>query len=238
VTKKDLERKSIKNWVPEERPREMLYAKGSKALSLAKLLAIILRTGDEKQNAEELARSLLNQYGTLRALYDAPMEQLCNIRGVGLAKAAQIKAALELGLRLTQEHTKAVKKLKTHKDIINYVSASMGDELGNSTKEYFKVVLLDAKNKPIRTIDLSSGGRNASIVEIPEIIKQASIHSAVNIILVHNHPSGDTAPSPEDIYLTTRIKQACQLVGIGLVDHVIVGKAGRQGYSFKQSEQI
>jgi len=238
VNKVSLERKTIKNWVPEERPREMLYAIGPKRMSLAKLVAIILRTGNDKNNAEELARSLINKYGTLRAIYDAPMEQLCSIKGFGLAKSAQLKAALELGKRMTQEKSNKQKKLLSMPDIKTYIDNNLREDLANLNKEHFIAILLDAKRRPIRTITLSTGGRNASIVDIPEIIKQASIHSAAGIILVHNHPSGDSKPSPEDVYLTTRVKQACELVGIEMIDHMIVGNNRDIYFSLAQFTNI
>ena len=204
----------IKEWIKEERPREMLISSGPESLSLSKLLAIILRIGKEGISAEELSKRLLNKFGTLRAIDSMPISEICKIDGIGPAKATQIKAALELGKRLYKEGAKKQKRIKKPDDVINYVAEYYGPYLRDAKKESFNVIFLDIKNKPIHNIEISKGSINASVVDPKEIIKEATLKSASSIILVHNHPSGDTEPSSEDINLTNRIIDACNLVGI------------------------
>jgi DNA repair protein RadC len=222
----------IKKWIKEERPREMLISSGPESLSLSKLLAIILRTGKEGISAEELSKRLLNKFGTLRAIDSATISEICEIDGIGPAKAAQIKAALELGKRLYKESAKKQKKIKSPGDIILYVAEYYGAYLRDAKKEFFNVILLDIKNKPIHNIEISKGSINASIVDPKEIIKEATLKSASSIILVHNHPSGDTEPSADDIKLTNKIVDACNFVGIKVLDHIIIGKNVDDYYSF------
>uniref|UniRef100_A0A7V3ZW17 JAB domain-containing protein n=1 Tax=candidate division WOR-3 bacterium TaxID=2052148 RepID=A0A7V3ZW17_UNCW3 len=214
----------IKNWVKEERPRELLLKKGEKALSLAKLLAIILRTGKKGESAEDLAKKLLNRYGSLSGLDQATVLELSKIEGIGIAKACSIKAALELGKRLLEEKAERKRKLKSPKEVVEYVNEKLSPYLFNAKKEFFSVIFLDIKNKVIDTLELSKGSINASIVDVKEIISEAAKRMASSIILVHNHPSGETQPSEEDINLTLRIVKACEICGIKVLDHIIVGR--------------
>ncbi|MEO0086837.1 MAG: DNA repair protein RadC [candidate division WOR-3 bacterium] len=222
----------IKNWVEEERPRELLIKKGEKSLSLAKLLAIILRTGKEGESAEDLAKKLLNHFGSLSAIDNATIDEISKIPGIGLAKACSLKAALELGKRLLIEKAENKKKLKSPQDVIDYVSEKIGPYLFNAKKEHFSVIFLDIKNKVIDTLELSKGSNNASIVDIKEIISEAIKRLANGVILVHNHPSGETEPSKEDISLTKKIIQACNICGIRVLDHIIVGRNKENYTSF------
>lgn len=226
------ENRPIREWVKEERPREMLIKYGPELLTLSKLLAIILRTGKEGASAEELSKRLLNKFGALREVDSAPISEICKIEGIGLAKAAQIKAALELGKRLYKESAQKQKRIKKPDDAINYVAEYYGLYLRDAKKEFFYVILLDIKNKPIHNIEISKGSINASIVDPKEIIKEATLRSASSVILVHNHPSGDTEPSAEDINLTNRIIDACNFVGMKVLDHIIIGKNKDDYYSF------
>jgi len=228
----------IKEWIEEERPREMLAKIGAENLSLSKLLAIILRTGKEGVSAEEIGKYLLNKFGSLRAIDSAPLLELSKTEGIGFAKAVQIKAAFELGKRLLKESARAKKKLKNPDDVIGYVSEYYGPYLRDSEKEFFNVILLDIKNKPIDNIEISKGSLNAMVVDPKEIVKYASLKSASSIILVHNHPSGETKPSDEDIKLTNRITAACNLLGIKVLDHIIVGKNLDDFYSFAKEGLI
>ena len=226
------ENRPIKEWVKEERPREMLIKYGPELLNLSKLLAIILRIGKEGTSAEELSKRLLNKFVTLREIDSAPISEICKIEGIGPAKAAQIKAALEIGKRLYKESAQKQKRIKKADDVISYVAEYYGPYLRDAKKEFFHVILLDIKNKPIHNIEISKGSINASIVDPKEIIKEATLKSASSIILVHNHPSGDTEPSTEDINLTNRIMDACNFVGIKVLDHIIIGKNKEDYYSF------
>ena len=228
----------IKEWIKEERPREMLARLGAENLPLSKLLAIILRTGKNGSSAEELGQTLLNHFGSLRAIDAAPISELSKIEGIGPAKAAQIKASLELGKRLFQERASTRKKLTRPDDVISYVSEYYAPYLRDKEKEFFNVILLDIKNKPIDNVEISKGSVNATIVDPKEIVRAASLKSASSVILVHNHPSGETTPSQDDIELTNRIVSACELLGIKVLDHVIIGKNMEDFYSFAKEGLI
>ncbi|MBU0599707.1 DNA repair protein RadC [bacterium] len=222
----------IRKWVKEERPREMLVKCGADKLSLSKLFAIILRVGREGISAEELAKRLLNKFGTLRGIDSAPVSELCKIEGIGEAKASQIKAALEIGKRLSMESARKQKGIKSPDEAIGYVAEYYGPYLRDAKKECFHIILLDVKNKPIDNIEISKGSIDASIVDPREIIKEATCCSASSIILVHNHPSGETEPSAEDTKITNTIIDACKLVGIKVLDHIIIGRNKEDYYSF------
>ena len=226
------ENRPIKKWIKDERPREMLIKYGPESLPLSKLMAIILRTGKEGTSAEELSKNLLNKFRTLRDIDSSPISEICKMDGIGPAKVSQIKAALELGKRLYKESAQKQKRIKKADDVISYVAEYYGPYLRDAKKEFFNVILLDIKNKPIHNIEIGKGSINAAVVDPKEIIKEATIKSASSIILVHNHPSGDTEPSGEDINLTNRIIDACNLVGIKVLDHVIIGKNKEDYYSF------
>jgi DNA repair protein RadC len=222
----------IKEWIKEERPREMLIKYGPEYLSLSKLMAIILRTGKEGTNAEELSKRLLNHFKALREIDSAPISEICKMDGIGYTKAVQIKAALELGKRLYKEEAEKKKRIEKADDVIGYVAEYYGPYLRDAKKEFFHVILLDIKNKPLHNIEISKGSLNAAIVDPREIIKEATLRSATSIVLVHNHPSGETEPSSEDIDITNRITQACDLVGVKVLDHIIIGKNKEDYLSF------
>jgi DNA repair protein RadC len=222
----------IKEWIEEERPREMLMQRGAENLPLSKLMAIILRTGRAGMSAEELAKLLLNSFGSLRAIDSAPISELYGIEGIGPAKAVQIKAALELGKRLFKESAKTMKRLKKPEDVIGYVSEYYAPYLRDREKEVFNAILLDIKNKPIDNVEISIGSVSATVVDPREIVRAASLRSASSIILVHNHPSGETMPSQDDIELTERIREACKTIGVKVLDHIIIGKNADDFYSF------
>lgn len=228
----------IKEWIKEERPREMLAQIGAENLPLSKLLAIILRTGKEGTSAEELAKILLNHFGSLRAIDSAPISEISKIEGIGTVKAVQIKASLELGKRFFKEKAIKMEKLKNPDDVIDYVSEYYASYLRDKEKEFFNVILLDIKNKPIDNIEISKGSVNATVVDPKEIVKVVSLKSASSIILVHNHPSGETAPSEEDLDLTNRIISACKLLNIKVFDHIIIGKNVDDFYSFAREGLI
>jgi DNA repair protein RadC len=218
------QQRPIREWAESERPREMLLAKGAETLPLAKLLAILLRTGREGISAETLAQSLLTKYQTLRALDAAPVSQLLAMASIGPAKVAQLKAALELGKRLMREEASRTTRIKNPQDAARYVAYLYGPYLRDSRKESFRVIFLDTKNQPISDMEISLGTVNASLVDPGEIIREASLRSAVSLILVHNHPSGDPEPSNEDIRLTRVVAEACKLIGIKVLDHIVIGR--------------
>ena len=228
----------IRKWIKEERPREMLVGQGAEKLNSAKLLAIILRTGRDGVSAEELARRLLNHFGSLRAVDSASMQDLQEIDGIGMAKATQIKAALEIGKRFYKEKAERKRRISSSKEAIKYVFNYYRPYLMDSKKEFFNVVLLDGRNKPIRNVKISEGSVNASLVDPKEIIKAATKESASALILVHNHPSGEPEPSKEDMEITNRIIKACDLVGLRVLDHIIIGKNRRDYFSFLDKDLI
>ncbi len=214
----------IREWVKEERPREMLVRHGPETLTPAKLLAIILRTGSEGVSAEDLARRILNHFGSLRAIDSASIHDLEAIEGIGVAKAAQLKAAFEIGKRLMREEAEKKTKIRTAKDVVDYVRDYYAPYLRDREKEFVNIILLDGRNKVIDNIELSKGSVSASVVDVKEIIKEATRNTASAIIMVHNHPSGEPEPSNEDIEITRRVVDACSLVGIKVLDHIVIGK--------------
>ena len=228
----------IKKWIKEERPREMLAKSGAENIPLSKLIAIILRTGKQGKSAEDLAKDLLNYFGSLRSIDNSSILEILKIKGIGFSKAVQIKAAIEIGKRFFREQAQTKKKLTKPDDVISYVCEYYSPYLRDSNKEFFNIILLDIKNKVIDNIEISKGSVNAAVVDPKEIVKNASLKSASSIILIHNHPSGETKPSEEDIKLTDRIIDACKLIGVKVLDHIIIGKNLDDFYSFAKEGLI
>lgn len=209
---------AIVNWPEDERPREKLLKLGPDKLSDTELLAILLRVGSSGKSAVDMARELISEFGNFRNIDSKSFSELKR-KGLGVAKIAQIKAAIEIGKRFLKEKSLTRIKIKTSKDIVDYFIPYMRD----LKKEVFKAVLLDGKNKIIKDVTLSEGTLTKSIVHPREIIKEAVIESASALVLLHNHPSGEPRPSQDDIEITNRIISACELVGIRVLDHVIIG---------------
>ncbi|MGI6319296.1 MAG: RadC family protein [Dethiobacteria bacterium] len=212
----------------EEQPREKMKEQGAEKLSNAELLAILLRTGYHETTAIQLAERIISQAGGLRFLPDYTLEELQEIKGIGLAKAVQIKAALELGRRMASALRPASLSLGSPQEVANFLM----EEMRYYHKEYFKVILLNTKNQIISIEDISIGSLNSSIVHPREIYHLAVKKSAAAVILVHNHPSGDPSPSREDMEVTKRVAEAGKILGINVLDHIIIGE-GRY-LSFKQ----
>ena len=212
-------RYTIKDIPADMRPREKLLRYGPGILSLQELLAIIIRTGSRDANAIQLAESILYQFKDLRGINHASIEELCNAAaGVGEAKAAEIKAALELGRRLNQQDSEVV-RIKSPQDVAAWVM----EELRYLQQEQFRILLLNTKNVIIACEEVSKGSLNSSIVHPREVFARAIRRSAAAIILVHNHPSGDPTPSQEDINITRRLVEVGRLVGIEVLDHLVIG---------------
>lgn len=213
--------KTIKDWPEDERPREKLLKRGPDTLSEGELLAIILRTGDgtSKQSALDHARALLIRFGSLRKLSAAGVSEMCEIKGIGPAKAATVIAALEIGKRAGMEAVRLGDTFRCSEDVFRHYHSTMRD----SKKERFLAILLDSKNKVISEVDISTGSLTASIVHPRELFNPAIKESAAAMILVHNHPSGDPTPSREDIDLTKRLRDAGELLGIKILDHIVIG---------------
>jgi DNA repair protein RadC len=210
---------TIRDLPEEERPRERLAKYGPEAVSTAELIAILLRTGSARESALGLAEQLLSRFGSLKAIANASVEKLAEIKGVGLAKAAQLKAAFELGKRLATSGDEARVTIRSPQDAADLVM----EDLRYRDREHFEIILLDTRNRVLKLRTVAVGGLNANRVEPREIFKEAIAHSAAAVILVHNHPSGDPAPSADDRLLTKRLVEAGQLVGIQVLDHLIIG---------------
>jgi len=214
--------RSIKAWPAGERPRERLLEHGPDRLSDAELLAIVLPTWGRDASATPVdrARALLGRFGSLRALVDAPAPVLARVPGIGPARAALVRALGELARRYGAERLARGRALRTSGEVYRHYGA----RLAALRKEEFHVVLLDGKNRPLRTVRISEGSLTASLVHPREVFVPAIEESAAAVILVHNHPSGDPAPSAEDVAITRRLRQAGELLGIHVLDHVVIGR--------------
>jgi DNA repair protein RadC len=203
-----------------ERPRERLQRLGVGALSAQEILAVILGRGVSGESVMVTAQRLLSRFENLKGIAEASVEELSQVRGIGIAKAAQIKAAFELASRLdgyAQTGDKTV--VKTPEDVMGLV----GGRLRGKKKEYFLALLVDTRNQLIKVAEISVGSLDSSIVHPREVFKEAISASAAAVIFVHNHPSGDAQASPDDIKLTKRLAEAGELVGIDVLDHIIIG---------------
>lgn len=211
--------KGITYWPITERPRERLLAKGADVLSDAQLLAILLRTGRRDFSAVQVAIELLDQVGGIGGLAKSGVEELCTIQGVGIAKAAQLKAAVELGRRSIAAPLSTGTRVSSSADLFKHFHPMIRDV----KHEIFKVVLLDAKNTVVKEATVSEGSLTLSVVHPREVFALAVRESAAGVIFLHNHPSGDPAPSTEDRQLTNRLVAAGKLLGIRVLDHLIIG---------------
>ena len=230
--------RSIKEWREEDRPREKLLTLGAQNLSTSELLAILIRTGTGGKSALFVAQELLTHFGSLRKLDNAPLKKLCAISGIGKTKAIEIKAALELARRLVREEVKTSKRIITPTDAINYVRNYYGMMLRDATQEFFYIILLDVRNKPIHHYELSKGSNQATLVDPKEIVRQICLFHASSVILIHNHPSGECDPSAEDESLTNQIHQVTKIVGARVLDHIIIGKNSDDYYSFAKEGKL
>ena len=213
---------SIKEWPADERPREKMLRSGVATLSDAELLALLLRTGDpgSGQSAIDLGRKLISHFSdNLRELGNADLCELCAVKGVGLAKATSIKAAFALASRFQGRKLERLDRFTSPRQVFDYFH----HEFRDCHKEYFLILLLDGKNRIIKRVQISEGSLNQSIVHPREVFNPAIKESAAALILVHNHPTGDPAPSSEDIAITRRLKEGGELMGIKVLDHIIVG---------------
>lgn len=230
----------IRKWSKYERPREKLVKYGADKLSNAELLAILLRIGLVKKNVIELAQEILKKYGdSFRKLDTISIEELKQIKGISIAKIAQVKAALEISKRLSREKFSAPqKKFKTAQETVEFCFPYMKD----LKKEIFKVLLLDGGNRLLKEVDISVGSLTGATVHPREVfnpaLKYAVIEQAVSIILVHNHPSGNPKPSERDIKITNRLIRASEIIGIKILDHVIIGDNKNNWTSFAEQGLI
>ncbi len=212
-----------------ERPRERLQKYGAGSLSAQEILALIMGRGISGESVMVTAQRLLSKFGNLKAVANASLEELSQIRGIGLAKAAQIKAAFELAKRVESSMEASQKPvIKTPEDVVELVRSSLKDR----KKEHFLVIMLDTRSRLIKVAEVSVGSLDSSIVHPREVFREAISASAASVIFAHNHPSGDTTPSEDDIMLTRRLEQAGEVMGIDVLDHIIIG--GKDYISLKR----
>ena len=215
--------------IPEQnRPRERFKRYGAEALSDAELMAIILRTGTLKENVVDMSNNLINKY-PLDKLFDCSLKELQEIKGIGQSKAMQLLAVSELGKRYNQSKQQPITKISSPEDVFNHLRYN----LENKKQEEFHIIILDNQNKIIETHMISKGILDAAIVHPREVFKPAIKASASKIILIHNHPSGNPDPSPEDLNITSKLKEAGKLIDIQVLDHVII--AGDKWWSEVES---
>lgn len=210
---------TVRDWPDEERPRERLLKYGAENLTEAELLGIIMVKGYEGKTSVELAKELLSETKGLRNLNSLSFSEMSSIKGIGLAKFAQIKAALEIGKRLVKESSVPRRKVFNALDLYNYYSPSMRD----LKKEIFKMVLLDVKNRIIKEVNVSVGSLTESIVHPREVLKDIIKESAASVIFLHNHPSGESTPSQNDLEISDRLVKICDWLGVKVLDHIIIG---------------
>ena len=210
---------AIKDWPADERPREKLLQKGAHTLSDAELLAIFLRTGVTGLSAVELARQLLAQFGSLRALLEADQKQFCQHHGLGPAKFTQLQAVLEMSRRHLESTLSRGDALTDAAATKNYLQ----QRLRAYPHEVFACLFLDNKHRMISYDELFRGTIDGASVYPREVVKQALAHNAAAVIFAHNHPSGIAEPSQADYAITTRLKSALALVDIRVLDHIVIG---------------
>ncbi|MDV2684900.1 DNA repair protein RadC [Alkalihalophilus lindianensis] len=222
----------IRDIPAQERPRERLLKEGAKALTNKEILAILLRSGTKKESALQLAGKLLVEFDGLTLLRTATIEELCKINGIGIAKAVEIQAVMEIGRRMHTLPTEEKYVIRSPEDVSNYVM----EDMRFLTQEHFIALYLNTKNHVLHRHTLFIGSLNASIVHPREVFKEALRRSAASVICLHNHPSGDPTPSREDIEVTKRLNEAGKVLGVELLDHVIIGD--RQFISLKEQGHI
>lgn len=226
--KNEINKNSIKNWAEEDRPREKLLNKGIDTLSDAELIAILIGSGNRDESAVELSKRILTSFkNNLNELGKASVNNLKKFKGIGEAKAISIVASLELGKRRKIQEVLEKKQIKSSKDIFEIFA----NKLGDLPYEEFWLVLLNRANKIIDLSKISKGGVSGTIADLKIILKYAIEKTASGIIVCHNHPSGNISPSDSDISLTEKIKKACEIIDIPLLDHLIVTDSSYYSFS-------
>jgi DNA repair protein RadC len=211
---------TIKELPSSERPRERLLHYGASALSSAELLAIILRTGLQDENVVRMAQRLLATFGNLSGLARVNAAELQREKGLGPAKVAQLQAALELGRRMLLQSPEERPQVRSPADAANLVMS----EMGLLEQEQLRVMLLDTKNRVLDTPTIYVGSLNTSLIRVGELFRAAIRANCASLIVLHNHPSGDPTPSPEDVAVTRQIVEAGKLLDIDVLDHLIIGQ--------------
>ncbi|MFI8575115.1 MULTISPECIES: RadC family protein [Rossellomorea] len=210
----------IRDFPQDERPRERLIQSGAASLSNQELLAILLRTGTKSESVLQLSNRLLNHFDGLNLLKDASLEEITKTKGIGLAKAVQIMAAVEFGRRISNLAFDDRYSIRSPEDGANYVM----NDMRFLAQEHFVCLYLNTKNQVLHKQTIFIGSLNASIVHPREVFKEAFRRSAASIICIHNHPSGDPTPSREDIEVTKRLVECGRIIGIDILDHLIIGE--------------
>ncbi|RKD18263.1 hypothetical protein BCY91_15795 [Pelobium manganitolerans] len=224
---------TIKAWAEEDRPREKLLALGRRSLSDAELIAILIGSGSTTESAVDLSKRILHSYNNdLGNLSKLSVQELCKFRGIGEAKAITIIAALELGRRRKETEVPLPSSIGCAKDAFNILAPYFADLL----HEEFWILLLNNSHKLITKVLISKGGVAGTIADPKIIFKTALEHNAVNIVLAHNHPSGNLKPSQEDVSLTKKMKSAANMLDMKILDHIII--AGNKFFSFADEELL
>jgi DNA repair protein RadC len=210
----------LRDMPQDDRPRERLMQVGATAVSSAELLAIILRVGSRNESVVQLATRLLAHFGGLPGLARASLTELQEVKGIGPAKAIEIKAALELGRRLLAAAPEERAQITSPADAANLLMS----EMMFLEQEHLRVILLDTRSRVLSSPTVYVGSLNSSVIRVGELFRAAIKANAAAIIVAHNHPSGDPSPSPEDVNVTRQIVQAGKLLDIQLLDHIVIGR--------------
>ena len=210
---------AVRDMPQEDRPRERLARLGPEALRDAELIAVLFRTGTRQMGAVALAEALLRHFGDLRSVARASIEELQQVKGLGAVKAIEIKAALELGMRLAAHSVRDRVKIRTGQDVADLLML----RFKHCETEQFKCLILNTKHEVLKTVDVSQGGLDGTVAVPRDVFRQAVREGASAVIVCHNHPSGDPEPSRDDIALTRRLGEAASLLGVALLDHVVFG---------------
>jgi DNA repair protein RadC len=212
----------IKDWPTEERPREKLFKHGAEFLSEAELLAILIGSGINGITALDVAKRMLMDHHDLVQLSCCNFNELTRLKSIGFATAARLIACFEIGRRVEAGRSRLSKKMTCPSELAHYFQPQMR----SLKKEVFKVVLLDSGNRLIKDVNITQGTLNASLVHPREVFKAAIDCLAAGIVLMHNHPSGDPFPSEQDKQITQQLRQAGQVMGIPVIDHLIIANNG------------
>jgi DNA repair protein RadC len=214
---------TIKELPESERPRERLEHYGANALSTAELIAIIIRTGTQDENAVRLAQRMLSDLGGLPGVAQAPAGELTRCKGIGPVKAVELRAAFELGRRLLVTAPESRPQVKSPADAANLLIG----EMAMLEQEHLRTILLDTKNHVLKIHTVYIGSLNTAVVRVGELFREAIRANSAAVIVAHNHPSGDPSPSPEDVQVTRQIVQAGKLLDIDVLDHLVIGNGSR-----------
>jgi DNA repair protein RadC len=225
---------SIKHWPADDRPREKLMERGAAALTDAELLAIFLRVGVVGKSAVELARELLDRFGSIADVVNAPRETFCAVHGMGEAKYVQLQASVEIARRALANRMREMPLLNSTEVVNDFLRLSIGHE----RVEVFVALWLDAKFRLIDMQTICRGTLTQASVYPRELVRAAIGKHAANVILAHNHPSGAIEPSHSDRQLTQQIRDALELIDVRVIDHCIVGTRGGAHFSANENAHV